>query len=218
LARLEQCLPESSFVLGVDEHTAVLLDIGAGTATVLGNGTMTIRRGGRSVVHPAGTVVELGSLASVAGGTPVPAGTVAEPPQASAPEPVTSSLRAAASQASAQFDDAMARRDVDGCVSAILALEQSIMDWSADTLTSDEGDYARGQLRTMILRLGELAVIGARDPRAVVNPFVEAMLELRGRARDARDWATSDWIRDRLASAGIEVRDTHTGAQWYLSS
>jgi cyanophycinase-like exopeptidase len=218
LARLEQSLPESSFVLGVDEHTAVLLDIGAATATVLGNGTMTIRRNGRSVVHPAGTVVELDSLASVAGGTPVPAHPVAQPSPAPAPEPVTSSLRAAASQASARFDDAMARRDVDACVNAILALEQAMADWSADTLTSDEGDYARAQLRTMILRLGELAVIGARDPREVVNPFVEAMLELRGRARDARDWATSDWIRDRLAGAGIEVRDTPTGPEWHLSS
>ncbi|HEX6871417.1 MAG TPA: hypothetical protein VF163_10000, partial [Micromonosporaceae bacterium] len=43
LAQLEGELPESSFVLGVDEHTGVLLDLSAGTATVVGNGTMTIR-------------------------------------------------------------------------------------------------------------------------------------------------------------------------------
>jgi cysteinyl-tRNA synthetase len=181
------------------------------------------------VVHPAGSVLDLdalasaegglawgqGDLSSAEGGVPAPAPAVAQVEEA----PVfvaASSLRAAAAEAAARFDEAMARRDVDACVDAILALEQSMLDWSADTLTSDEGDYARAQLRTMVLRLGELAVIGARDPRAVVEPFVEAMLELRGRARDAHDWTTSDWIRDRLAGASIEVRDTPTGPQWHL--
>jgi len=125
-------------------------------------------------------------------------------------------LRAATERIAARFEAALSRRDVDGCVHAILALEQTILDWSADTLTSDEGDYARAQLRTMVGRLGELAIEGTRDPREVVGPMVEGLLELRQRARNDRDWATSDWVRDRLAAAGIEVRDTPTGAEWHL--
>jgi hypothetical protein len=35
----------------------------------------------------------------------------------------------------------------------------------------------------MLTRLAELAVTGAHDPREVVAPFVEALLELRQQAR-----------------------------------
>ena len=69
----------------------------------------------------------------------------------------------------------------------------------------------------MVVRLGELADGGARDPRDVVGAYVDALLELRRRARDGKDYATSDWIRDQLSAAGVEVRDTPDGAQWSLS-
>src|SRR5204863_4081397 len=93
------------------------------------------------------------------------------------------SLRADTDRAVAAFDAALAARDVDGCVAAILDLEQALTDWSADTLTSDEGDHARASLRRMVLRLGELASVGARDPRTLVGPYVEALLHLRRKAR-----------------------------------
>jgi cyanophycinase-like exopeptidase len=255
LAAMEHELPDESFVLGVDEHTAVLVDLAEGTAGVLGNGAMTVRRRGRSVVYPSGSVVPLARLPLVDGGRPAapdgtpapaargspagpagggrhappgvgdpaPAEAVAGAPAAGAPgnaapssPGAATSLRAAADAAAAAFDAALAERDVDGCVAAVLDLEQAMLDWSADTLTSDEGDHARATLRRMVLRLGELAVLGARDPAAVVAPYVTALLELRARARAGRDYASSDWIRDRLAEAGVEVRDSAGGSDWQL--
>ena len=137
-------------------------------------------------------------------------------PEAAAPAE-SGSLRADADRLEEVFAAAYAARDVDGCVAAVLDLEQVLVDWSADTLTSDEGDHARTVLRRMVLRLGELAVAGAADPRTVVGPFVDALLELRAQARAARDFATSDRVRDRLAAAGVEVRDTPDGVEWVLT-
>ena len=37
---------------------------------------------------------------------------------------------------------------------------------------------------------------------------------MRAKAKSAKDWATSDLIRDRLAEAGVVVRDTKDGAEW----
>jgi cysteinyl-tRNA synthetase len=116
-----------------------------------------------------------------------------------------------------RFNAALAERDVDECVEAILALDQARLDWGADTNVSDEADYARGAQRTMVVRLGELATVGARDPRESLAPLVEALLSLRAKARDAKDFATSDEIRDRLTAAGVQVRDTPAGAQWELA-
>jgi cysteinyl-tRNA synthetase len=72
-------------------------------------------------------------------------------------------------------------------------------------------------LRALVVRLGDLATVGVRDPRELVGPYVEALLELRSRARAARDYGLSDLVRDRLGAAGVEVRDTPEGAQWVLA-
>lgn len=213
LSTMEGELPADSFVLGVDEHTAVLLDPDQATATVVGNGTMTVRRAGQSTVYPSGSVVAFETLATgAAPSTPPPA----PAPTSSTVETPAASLVGAADELGARFDAALAERDVEACVEAILELEQALVDWSADTLSSDEGDRARARLRSMVVALGELATVGARDPRTVVGPFIEAMLELRRRARAGKDFATSDWIRDRLTSTGVEVRDTADGAEWHL--
>lgn len=50
-------------------------------------------------------------------------------------------------------------------------------------------------------------------------PFHKAMdllLEIRANAKKAKDWATSDLIRDRLAEIGFSVKDTKNGAEWSL--
>ena len=46
---------------------------------------------------------------------------------------------------------------------------------------------------------------------------VGLLLELRAKAKAAKDWATSDQIRDELASFGFEVKDTKDGATWKLN-
>jgi cyanophycinase-like exopeptidase len=224
LAGLEQELPDDVGVLGVDEHTALWLDPESRTARVLGRGAITARRRGRSQRFESGASVTFDQLDALlrgtqvvaAGGSAAAAVTDPEPPQA-APAPAgKASLRAAADQARDAFDTALAARDVDGCVQAVLELEQAIQDWSTDMLQSDDHDVARRVLRSLVVRLGELATDGARDPREVVGPYVETLLDLRTAARERSDYATSDLVRDRLTAAGVEVRDTADGTVWSL--
>jgi cysteinyl-tRNA synthetase len=46
---------------------------------------------------------------------------------------------------------------------------------------------------------------------------VDMVLDLRSKAKAAKDWATSDRIRDALAEAGFEVKDTKDGVVWRLN-
>jgi cysteinyl-tRNA synthetase len=69
----------------------------------------------------------------------------------------------------------------------------------------------------MIVRLGAAATEGVRDIRVVLGPVVEAALAARVVARSERAFAVSDAIRDELASAGIEVRDTPEGTEWLIT-
>ncbi len=67
-------------------------------------------------------------------------------------------------------------------------------------------------------------VLGLRDEEAGASGKAEKalegvmtlVLESRRKAREAKDWAESDRIRDLLASFGITVKDTKEGATWTL--
>ena len=115
-----------------------------------------------------------------------------------------------------EFEAAMNERDAAGAVRAALELEASIRSWSADTLQSDARDKATAALRSMITRLGDAATSGVRDPRDVVGPYVEAMLQMRAVVRAEKRYDLSDLIRDSFASLGVEVRDTPNGVEWHL--
>ncbi|MBA3685007.1 MAG: cysteine--tRNA ligase, partial [Planctomycetes bacterium] len=56
------------------------------------------------------------------------------------------------------------------------------------------------------------AQTGAVDDR--VAALMAVMLDLRQRAREQRDFAASDQIRDGLGRLGIVVQDAKDGATW----
>lgn len=46
------------------------------------------------------------------------------------------------------------------------------------------------------------------------DPQIDGMLEARQAAREAKDWATADRIRDELVAMKIEIVDTPEGSRW----
>jgi hypothetical protein len=217
LRMLESMLAAETIVLGVDEHTAAVFDLDADTVTVLGRSTLTIRRQAVSTVFASGSTVAIDELRTIAaGGAPAHDPLSGQPPAAATTCP-TPSLRAEADRLEHVFDTGLRVRDVSAAVTAVLELEQAIVDWSADTEEMDGTEGPRALLRRMVTRLAELAVLGARDPRQIVAPFVDALLELREQAREQGSWTLADTLRDRLTAAGIEVRDTPQGAVWLLA-
>ena len=115
------------------------------------------------------------------------------------------------------FIEALGRGDMRTAVGALLDLDSAISARVRHGEDSPDLDNADATFRSLIARLGERAEAGTRDPREMLEPFVAALLELRGRARDTHDWATADLIRDRLAAAGVEVRDGPDGSSWVLA-
>jgi cyanophycinase-like exopeptidase len=230
LEMLEADLPDGVGVLGVDEHTALLIDPKAGHAVVDGRGTVTARYRTTQTVWTAGATVPLDVLAQALAGETSSAGAVRDVWRAHGDDSPTDvgdgddvagsggavSLREAADESLAAFDEAVQARDADGATQTVLDLEAAIIDWSADTEQSDDTDYARRTLRAMVVRLGELARDGVSDPAKRVEPFVTLLLARREAARDARDWPAADAIRDGLMRVGVEVRDTPDGTDWHL--
>jgi hypothetical protein len=226
LEMFETMLDNDTYVLGVDEHTGLVIDIDAQEATVVGNGGVTLRLRSQSFVYPTGSVLPFSLLqnpfqlldpGSSATSTKTARIASTESPVQDAPtKSAPSSLEQSLQQASHEFEEAMKHRDAEGAVRAALALEQAMVDWKADTLQGDVTDRCRATLRSMMSQLGDAAVSGVRDPRDVVSPYIEAMLAVRAIVRAEKRFDLSDIIRDAFASLSIEVRDTPQGAEWSL--
>jgi len=224
LSILERELPDDVYVLGVDEHTGVVIDIDAQTATVVGKGVLTIRVKGVSTEIASGEVLPLDRLREPllntkniahSGAPSVVASDTATSDAATKPaDTFDSNLRQATDRLNDGFTQAIAAGDADSAARAALDLDDAIAGWSIDTLQSDDADYARSVLRSMITRLAGAATGGLRDPREVVGPFVQVLLDLRVQVRADKRFDLSDMIRDRLAEISVEVRDTPQGAEW----
>lgn len=217
---MEGLLPAGTGIIGVDEHTAAIVDLQSRTVSVQGAGVLTLRVGGKSETIPSGSSISIAEIAAVLTGEStgglVEAVAAEEPDEQVEAAPATS-LKAIALALRESFDAALAERDADGALSACLELEDAITAWSADTLQGSDRDVARSTLRAMIVDLAGAATSGLQDPRAAVAPLVEVAIDARRRVREAKDYATSDAIRDGLVAAGIEVRDTPDGVEWDLA-
>ncbi len=224
LRMLEAQLPDDVDILGVDEHTAAIFDLDASTVSIRGRGVLTLRRHGKSQRFENGTTIAIKDLARDAR---------AADADSEAPSPVTDERGVETSLAppapgvspflqevtrqSELADSALAGRDVDSAVGAVLAIDTQMHEWEADTLDSDEQDRAREVLRRYVVRLGDLARSGAGDPRDLLAPVVDGILDLRVQMRAAGEYALADKLRDALIDAGIEVRDTSDGSVWELA-
>ena len=61
--------------------------------------------------------------------------------------------------------------------------------------------------------------VGVNDRfRSAVDALVAVALDQRVAARERRDYAAADAIRDALKAAGILVEDTAQGPRWTLES
>ena len=228
---LEAMLPQGVFVLGIDSHTALLLDLEAGTASVTGLGGVTVRVDGQSTRFAAGCTISIEAIGEAAQGlaSGQSADSVREAALATADAGASHGrggrrsgrpaehLRDAMTDLEGTFIAELEAGDTRAAVGALLDLDEAIAARVRAGEDSPDLDNASATFRALIVRLGERAATGGADPRTTLGPLVEALLEARGLARATKDWAASDRIRDRLAAAGIEVRDSADGATWVLT-
>lgn len=188
--RLREMLPPDVVVLGVDEHTAAVLDVGAGVLEAHGRGTVTVL-GATDTVIEAGQVGPLTLLGSPAAPSDDQAG---EHPGAAVD---------VVAEITGVFDEALGRGEVEPALDAILELEDTHEGW-------DDAANAHRAIRRMVTRLGsELSRHAARDARR--EAVVKALVDVREHARSDGRWDEADAVRDAVAMLGFELRDTPTG-------
>ncbi|MEO3892298.1 hypothetical protein [Nonomuraea sp. B5E05] len=219
LSRMERELPPGTAVLGLDEHTALVIDLDDESAHVAGRGGLTVRRPGSQVVLPAGTRTDLAELRRLAEGRAAPSRPAAPAPGVEPePGPAEATLEETARACEKLFNAAVAEPDMVAAAQAVLDLESEIVKWAADTEEDSGGvDQARELMRLLIARLGEPAT-SARLRSLGLGAVVEPLLALRARLRDEGRYELADTLRAALLDGGVVVEDTPGGPRWTSAS
>ena len=86
-----------------------------------------------------------------------------------------------------------------------------------ETISADDLEQLKATFKTYLFDV--LGIVDERAGGSGVNlkPYEEAvdlLLNIRREAKQKKDWATSDLIRNRLAEIGFDVKDTKDGFEW----
>ncbi|MDR2914556.1 MAG: cysteine--tRNA ligase [Tannerella sp.] len=64
--------------------------------------------------------------------------------------------------------------------------------------------------------LGLQTAAGANDNEEAYGKAIDLLLSIRQQAKENKDWATSDKIRNEMAAFGFKVKDTKDGFEWSI--
>jgi hypothetical protein len=214
--RLESLIPEKVPVLGLDEHTACILDFEKNQAMIKGIGRVTLRSSDRELSFKSGDRFPLDVLR---GGD---AGSGWRPDPTETPTPQKDAARAPDSfwdkihALEDSFHKGLEEHDPKLSTNALLELDRTI--WQAQQgLESDEFiAQARDTLRDLIVLTGNALASSPANRAECLTPLVEALLELRQTFRASKQWAEADALRDILQSVNITVEDAQNGSRWRL--
>jgi cysteinyl-tRNA synthetase len=112
------------------------------------------------------------------------------------------------------MDDDIAAPSALGAIHDTVRRGNSALADGDETVARDA--YAATLAMTDVLGLSPSDFEGSGDPglMQVVEAIVPALLAARQAARERKDFAESDRIRDALADAGVQVEDTADGPRW----
>ena len=108
------------------------------------------------------------------------------------------------------------RSAMDLDMSTPLALSRIFAALHRANATLDEGSVGGVVLARKVIELADvLGLQAGTASQASRDPAIEELVARRQEAREAKDWATADALRDELAATGVIVEDTPAGPIWH---
>jgi len=211
-------LPEDVSILGIDEHTACIIDFDKNLAEIKGLGRVTLRSPKGEAIFNSGESfageVLLGATVDSnwkTETTPPPS----QPPQA---DKQNDSFWEKIHTLEADFQEGLQQHDSRQATNALLEFDRTIWQAQADLENEEFVAQARDTLRDLIVLFGTELDAAPRDATECLSPLVDALLELRRKFRINRQWDEADAIRDVLQQVNIVVEDDKEGSSWRLEN
>jgi len=212
---LESLLPAEVHVLGIDEHTACIIDLARSEARIRGVGGVTLRRAGSELILKKNDVVPL----DVFMGRTASRGRQrrSEPFEKAAPAALPDGFSSGIHSLEPGFRSAQEARDPEKMAAAILELDRIIWNASLDPENAELIPQAREILREWVALMGTALSSAPRTTQDCLGPLVEEVLKLRDEMRRQKRWSDADLLRECLQRANVLVDDTGGGARWRMN-
>ncbi len=165
LSEMERQLPADVGILGIDEHTAVIIDLDRAELAVVGRANAYWRQSGRTTTLENGCVIPLSHISNLAGPSELPA--------------------------------------IEFSPTVSTEIERLV---SAASLGGPTGMEA-------IAGLAKIAAT-AEEISGKASTLIDELLKVRNEARDHKDFALADRIRDILTIGSVEVTDEARVSRW----
>ncbi|PTM06065.1 MAG: cysteine--tRNA ligase [Bacteroidetes bacterium] len=103
-------------------------------------------------------------------------------------------------------------------ISQLFEATRNINSWEHTApLSASDFELLKESMQAFIFDILGLEDIGAQGSGQKLDDVINILLDLRKQARADRDFSLSDAIRDKLADAGIEVKDGKDGSTYSIS-
>jgi peptidase E len=216
LKHLESLLPPEIPILGIDEHTACILDFQAGQFLIRGIGGVTFRHRGIEKTFKDGQALSLEEFKSL--GIPPPAEKTLAPTHPVTAHPGRDSFVDRVKSFQESFADHLQKHHGAGLVEVLVGLDKWIWKSCGEFEDEDAISQAREVLRGMMVQIGLRFDESPKDVPSILSPLMDILMDIRGKLRSAKQWEMADQIRDKLIEAGIIVEDTPQGPRWRVKA
>jgi len=203
--------------LGIDEHTACIIDFGEKKATVRGIGRVVLKRREHETIFETGDEIPLDVLAGKSRRIffynthekAIPAKPVG--PVKKQVEPFWDSIH----RIDDIFHSSLKTHDFQRASNALLELDRIIWKAREDLESEEVISQAREFLREFIVLLGTESNSLPKSRTECLSRLVDELLRLREFFRNNKQWQEADALRDCLQKADIVIEDAPEGPRWH---
>lgn len=217
MRRLEAQLPAGTGLLGLDEHTALIIDLGQDHADIRGMGRITLRRDGHERSFSKGDTIPLRLLRGEKGAVDdAPPESVSITETASPETTGRKDVWRPIEDLTDKVQTLLGADQVEPATQALLDLERHLARTHDQLEERSATGAAREVLRSLIALFGTRLAERPASRHSCLAPLVDRLLELRVQLRAQKQFGMADAIRDTLQKAGVVAEDTPEGTRWHL--
>jgi hypothetical protein len=214
--RLVEQLEEPLPVLGLDEHSACIMDFSSGIFTVHGIGSVVLREGAVQRRFASGRGYPLSLLTGK--------GDIVPPDAGEARDQTPLDLRAEAlpdfwprlHALTGEFSQGIDKGDLGRSAQALLEMDRLLWQAQGELENPEAIAQARDLFREKLAELGTCQMLSEASRSRLLAPLIDGLLAARQQFRETRHYEGADKIRDLLSNAGIFVEDTADGYRWRI--
>jgi cysteinyl-tRNA synthetase len=213
--QLEKQVPDHVSILGLDEHTACILDLKKQEAQVRGLGSVCIRRQGKEIVFSSGETFSLDVLRNPSANIPKTRNVKETNKQLPVSKKEDANFWNTIHSIESKYTAGIEKNNVNQLINALLDFDKTLWIELENTESAEFISQAREKFREMIVGLQTiLASAKVTDNR--LKHLTEELLSLRADFRQKNHWKKADEIRSRLEKCGIIIDDSPAESSWRI--